>query len=239
VKESRIIVALDGLTWDEMLRLIHLLYDWVAGFKFNDALDKNAMGILGNIRSICKEHILWADPKLHDIPNTVGNRMRNFSEMGATWVTVHASGGVAMMKKAVENQGKSRVIGVTVLTSLNEDDCMRIYRRTVAEAVKDFSLDVKEAGGWGLVCAPRDLPALSPFPEVSSLTKITPAIRPTWAVARDQKRPTTPAEAIKGGARYLVVGDPILRPPAEIGSPLEAAKLINQEVEEALASMQK
>lgn len=178
---------------------------------------------------------VFADMKFLDIPNTVGAAAQAIASQGVAMFNVHASGGIEMMRAAVANKGNSLVLAVTVLTSMDESACRRSYGASPAEKVLQFALDAKEAGADGIICSSQELHVLKPLSELSGMFFVTPGIRPVWAVVGDQKRITTPAEAIRAGADYLVIGRPILKPPAEIGSPVEAAKRIADEIAEALA----
>ena len=90
------------------------------------------------------------------------------------------------------------------------------------------------AGADGIICSPRELPLLNAIATPKPFARVTPGVRPGWAESGDQKRTLTPGEAIRAGATQLVIGRPILRPPASIGSPVDAAKRILDEIAEAL-----
>lgn len=230
--ESRIIVAIDNKIPDEIMQLVRLLQGKVAGFKFNDALDTNAERIIGFVKKEAPDHIIWSDIKAHDIPQTVKNRIQNYANLGAHWVTVHASGGIEMMRYAVSVKPAVNVLAVTVLTSLDEDDCNLSYNGPVKPTVLRFALMAKEANTWGLVCSGQELEFLKKK-GITGIKKVVPAIRPDWFGKKDdQKRKMNPTEAIQAGADYLVIGRPI----HGSDDPVEAAKKINEEIEAALAS---
>jgi orotidine-5'-phosphate decarboxylase len=235
MSESRIIVALDGKSQEEIMDLVEKLKCVVGGFKFNDALDIKAEEILRPIRiGTGGQAIIMADPKLHDIPNTVGNRAKNFEAMQASWITVHASGGVAMMRAAVEKVDNSKILAVTVLTSHTNQDCHLTYGVPSMEGVLRFARWAALAEVWGIVCSPKELEFLSKYPELANLVRVTPGIRPAGADIDDQKRIATPGGAILAGADYLVIGRPITK--AE--DPVAAAEAINQEVAAALKELE-
>lgn len=227
--DSRIIVALDGMNADEIIRFQNLLAGKIAGVKFNDALDRRAEQYIHQAKSM--GFLVMTDPKLHDIPNTVANRMKNFADMGADWVTVHASGGVEMMQAAVKATAGSStgVIAVTVLTSLSIEDCTRTYGSPTISKVKELARSAAAAGVLGIVCSPVETWIVDElgYP----LTIITPGIRPAGTDPNDQQRPATPAIAIANGADYLVVGRPITK----AADPVAATEAINEEVAAALA----
>jgi len=233
MNESRIIVAMDGMTSDENMKLVSVLKEEVAGFKFNSALDRHAERIIGYTRQESSGSIIWSDIKVHDIPNTVKNRIQEHASMGTNWITVHASGSLEMIRSAVGVKPKVNILAVTVLTSLNEDDCNLIYGGPVKPTVLKFSMVAKEAGAWGIVCSGLELKFLKEK-GITGIKKVVPGIRPAFhGQSDDQKRKMTPAEAIQAGASYLVVGRPI----TQADSPLEAAEKINDEVARALAEM--
>ncbi|MDZ7798898.1 MAG: orotidine-5'-phosphate decarboxylase [Patescibacteria group bacterium] len=232
MNEGRIILALDNKNRDEIMDLVEKLKSVVYGFKFNDALDKEAKKVIGFVRENAPDCIIMADPKLHDIPNTVGNRAANFEEMGVNWLTVHASGGIKMMEKAVERAPTVRILGVTILTSLSNQDCNLTYGLPAMEKVIQFARWSKSAGCSGIVCSAKELLFLGKYDdEFDDLMKVVPGIRPKgYGQSDDQKRKMTPGEAIKTGADYLVIGRPI----TTADDPVEAAERINREIKEAL-----
>lgn len=229
-KSSPIVIPLDGMTKDAALEVAAKLAGKVWGFKVNDLLIECGAGIVEELKQFGN---VFADPKLHDIPNTVVNSMAKLAATGVNLVTVHASGGVEMMKAAVDAAGGSKVLAVTVLTSLDEDTAHLIFGNPIKATVLQFARNASLAGVYGVVCSPKELEILSKQPELQSLAKITPGIRPEWyQVDDDQKRTMTPAEAAKLGATLLVIGRPILK--AE--DPVEAAERTAREIEEAIAT---
>lgn len=192
------------------------LSDAVWGFKANDLLDernvvidKRPVDILEELKSFGG---VFADPKYHDIPNTVANRVAKMAKAKPYFITVHASGGVKMLRAAVDNAGESKILAVTVLTSLNEEDTHLALGAPVKAKVLEYARYAVLAGVHGIVCSAKELEFLSKYKELDSLIKVTPGIRPLWyQPADDQKRTMTPAEAIELGADYLVIGRPILK----------------------------
>lgn len=195
-KDNRIIVALDGMSSGETLRFAKKLKGLVWGFKVNDLLFSDS-NIIQKLKKFGK---VFADAKLHDIPNTVENSVKKLSVAGADIITVHASGGVEMMKAAEKNAGKCKIIAVTVLTSLPDNP----------KEVARLTRDALEAGVDGIVCSGTDLELIKNISGSAKLLKIVPGIRPDWyKKSDDQRRKVTPAEVIKSGADYLVIGRPI------------------------------
>ena len=157
---------------------------------------------------------VFLDLKLHDIPNTVAGAARAAARLGADLLTVHATGGGEMIRAAVLGVeaagGSTRVVAVTVLTSLDPADMPPGFERPfrMAEAQAALLEVATAAGAAGIVCSAADLPALSarhPKPFYS----VTPGIRMAGDGTQDQKRVTTVADAVGAGASLLVVGRPI------------------------------
>lgn len=227
---TRIIVALDGLSVSDALSLAEKLSGEDVIFKANDLLDDKGPKIIAELG---KYGGVMADPKLHDIPNTVKNRIKKYVIHGPDFITVHASGGIAMMKSAVENRGDSGILAVTVLTSLGEEDCVSIFGSSVKDKVLQFARDAVLAGLQGIVCSPKELEFLSEISEFNNLIKVAPGIRPRWNLTPkdDQSRVMTPYDAARKGADYFVIGRPIVQ--AE--DPIEAVKKTKDEIVSAFA----
>lgn len=142
---------------------------------------------------------VFLDLKLHDIPHQVGLATSAAAALGVDLLTVHASGGEPMLRAAVEAAaGRTRLLGITVLTSLDAEPGQVEARAAVAQ----------RAGLDGVVCSPLEAGALrARFPEPFLL--VTPGVRPAGAAVGDQRRVATPAEAARAGADLLVIGRPI------------------------------
>tara|TARA_B100000900_G_C20495910_1_gene681584 strand:+ start:52 stop:714 length:663 start_codon:yes stop_codon:yes gene_type:complete len=154
-----------------------------------------------------KHFDIFLDLKLHDIPNTVKKSIEGISVLPVSMLTIHTSGGVDMMRAAMEavSGTKIKVFGVTTLTSLNDSDANDIFKRTTFGQVRKM-LDLAELAGIdGVVCSPHEIELVK---ERRSLLSITPGIRIN-SLDDDQKRVMTPKEAIDLGANYLVIGRPI------------------------------
>jgi orotidine-5'-phosphate decarboxylase len=161
---------------------------------------------------------IFLDLKLHDIPNTVAGGVRSVLSLRPRMLTVHASGGAAMIRaaqQAAASAGEERplILAVTVLTSLGQADLSAIgIAAKPAEQVLRLARLALEAGADGLVCSPQEVEmlrqALGP-----SVRLVVPGIRPEGADAGDQARTLTPAQAIAAGADWIVVGRPITASP--------------------------
>jgi len=173
---------------------------------------------------------VFLDLKFHDIPNTVAGALCAAADLGVWMVNVHAGGGSAMMEAAREALGEGdqvpRLIAVTVLTSLDEEDlaCVGVHATPSQQAVRLACL-AEDAGMDGVVCAPSDLVSLRDATGGEFL-KVTPGVRPAGSDRGDQKRVATPASAMADGATHLVIGRPITR----AADPMEALAEIEAEL---------
>ncbi len=167
------------------------------------------------VRAVCADHELdlFLDLKLHDIPNTVGQAAAAVSQLQPRFLTVHASGGRAMIAAAVKELTNTQVTAVTILTSLDESDLAEIgYRNNALESAVELAKLAISAGAKAIVCSPMEVSAIR-LAIGSQPAIITPGVRPIdpSAPADDQVRTMTPLAAIESGASYVVVGRPITR----------------------------
>ncbi|SDL70354.1 orotidine-5'-phosphate decarboxylase [Nonomuraea maritima] len=156
---------------------------------------------------------VFLDLKLHDIPNTVAGAARAVARLRPSILTVHAGGGTAMIRAAVESAPHTKIAAVTILTSLSEADLGRIgIAGPAADAVRRLAVLSVEAGATALVCSPNEVAAVRA--EVGEdITLITPGVRPLGADTQDQIRVATPEQALADGADLLVIGRPITGAP--------------------------
>ncbi|QWR78901.1 orotidine-5'-phosphate decarboxylase [Candidatus Magnetomonas plexicatena] len=232
--KDRIIVALDVDSLEQAKALVESLAPHVGCFKVGLEL-LTAIGapqVLEFVHSLGGQ--VFYDGKFADIPNTVGAAAKAVAGLQVKMFTVHASSGVEAMMSAVANRGTSLVLAVTVLTSLDESNAHLIFGAPTKSKVLQLARDAKLAGCDGIICSPQELELIGSQKELSGLMKITPGIRPKWAAVGDQKRIMTPSEAIKAGATALVIGRPITKPPAVVGSPINAVKRIAEEISAVL-----
>lgn len=235
---DRLIVALDVSHIGAAEAIIGDLVGLTGPFKIGlEAINAGIGHQLAEMVTSAGGKVFW-DGKFKDIPHTVEGAVKGLLKRipSGIWAfNLYADGGKAMMEAAVKNRGDSMVLAVTVLTSLDDDDSLRIYRANVFETVNNLAKLASEAGVHGLISSPREAAELRSNPNLSRLQLITPAIRPDWAVPADQKRPTTPKQAVQNGADYIVVGRPITDPPKESGHTRRtAAEAILEEMETAL-----
>lgn len=208
-----IIVALDLPSAERAVEVAQVVAEYVAAFKIG-------LGLLhgpgpGTIDALVRlERPVFADAKLHDIPSQVEAAARRLGSHGARWVTAHLSGGKAMLEAAVSglNQGsgaaEAGILGVSVLTSLNQSDLERIgISRTPGQLVGKMAKLAAQSGCEGVVCSPRELNVVAQA--APHLMRVTPGIRPSNGDTDDQARVATPASAIEKGADMLVIGRPI------------------------------
>lgn len=231
---DRLIVALDVDSAGSALDLAGRLQGRVGLFKIGLELFSSAgPSIVREVAAL--GHRIFLDLKLHDIPNTVAGACRSCAGLGIDMLTLHASGGAAMLeaaRDAVGNvDGRPRLLAVTVLTSLDRKGLSAVgVDRPVADQVQKLVDLAAGCGIDGIVCSGQDLDQLSHRP--ADLFFVTPGIRPDGSAAQDQSRVLTPAAAIRKGARYLVVGRPVTQAP----DPAAAADRIVAEIAQGLSA---
>ncbi|PIN87050.1 orotidine-5'-phosphate decarboxylase [Candidatus Woesearchaeota archaeon CG10_big_fil_rev_8_21_14_0_10_44_13] len=218
--KDRLVLPLDVADIDEANEIISSLKEGVGVFKVNSLFTHCGCDIVEAIQNAnCK---VFLDLKFHDIPNTVANYSRIAARMGVYMFNVHCSGGLEMMKAAAdasrdesEKLGfeKPLVLGVTILTSIDQkslNDDLRI-NGTVVEQVVHLAKLAKKAGLDGVVASPHEIEAIKKACG-KDFVVLTPGIRPKWSLGAkdDQKRIMTPADAIKKGSDFIVIGRPIL-----------------------------
>jgi len=230
--ENPLIVALDVASAEEAVALATTLKDHVGGFKVGlELLMGPGPSLLGIIDELGRP--VFCDAKLHDIPTTVRRAARRLGRFGARWVTVHASGGSAMLEAAVEGlqdgaAGRAAgVMAVTVLTSLDDADLAKVgVAGSSGKQVSRLARLASECGVEGVVCSVKELGDVAQV--APGLVRATPGIRPAGEDPGDQARVATPGEAAARGADLIIVGRPITR----AGDPVRAAQRV---VSEALA----
>jgi orotidine-5'-phosphate decarboxylase len=233
IARKHIIVALDVPTLSEAVALTGQLQEHVHGFKVGLQL-LSAEGSSEVVSALGRLGVrIFYDAKFSDIPNTVASASRAVSDKGVWMFDVHASAGRAAIEAAANNKGNSKLLAITVLTSLSSDECTRVFGRPSLEKVVEFARLASHCGADGVVCAQSELEAIKESKDTSELLCVVPGIRPKWAATADQSRYATPKLAISGGADYLVIGRPITRPPSSVGSPVEATMRIAEEICEA------
>ena len=236
--KNKLIVALDTDDGEDIDWLSGTLMDivpWVKiGFQALSTLGTEAFPWLSE-----RGHKVFVDLKFHDIPNTVARDVGTMTKHGAHMINMHASGGLEMMqaaRKSAENAAAANdvpmpiLLGVTVLTSIDETGFQQSFgsERGLTKQVVYLAQQAQAAGLDGVCASPLEIEAVREACG-DDFVIVTPGIRPKWAETGDQRRITTPAEAIRRGADYIVVGRPII----EAEDPLAAAEMILEEMKGA------
>jgi orotidine-5'-phosphate decarboxylase len=227
--DPKIVVALDYADATSALKLVQDLDPALCRVKVGKELFTAAGPQLVETL-VNKGFGVFLDLKFHDIPNTVAKACEAASRLGVWMLNVHASGGVAMMQAAREGVAKSGhnplLIAVTVLTSMDQTTLNQIgVHGNLQDQVLNLAQLTQQAGLDGVVCSAQEAPVLR-----STLGKdfclVTPGIRPANASLDDQSRVVTPAQALRLGSSYLVIGRPI----TQAENPLQALQAINEEI---------
>jgi orotidine-5'-phosphate decarboxylase len=237
---NKLIVALDVDTAQQARELVAALRGVVGMFKIGSQLFTASGPSL--VREIISSgERIFLDLKYHDIPNTVARAGIEATRLGVSIFNLHAAGGSEMMRRTADDvsecalaEGCNRplVIAVTVLTSANENTLTEVgYRAAPAELVARLALLAEASGIDGVVASPREVSIVRSAVRKNFIV-ITPGIRPKGADLGDQKRVTTPGEAILAGADYIVVGRPIIEAP----DPAHAARQVLDEMESSAAN---
>jgi orotidine-5'-phosphate decarboxylase len=204
VNDSPVIVALDVPTLEEAQVLAACIGDiarYKIGLELFDAEGPKSVEAIGADR-------LFLDLKLHDIPTTVKRAVAVLAPLGVEMLNVHALGGRAMMEAANETKRDTKILAVTILTSLGDQDLKEVGLPSAEEAVPALAQLARDSGCDGVVCAPRDIEAVRRACSEPFLI-VTPGVRPAGASHDDQARVMSPKEAIQAGADRLVIGRPI------------------------------
>ena len=235
--KDAIIFPLDVPSVEQARHYVELLGDYVGMFKVGLELFIRSGPTLIRLIQDSTRAGIFMDLKLHDIPATVFRAMERIAELNVDLATVHCGENAAMLEAAVKgSHGRVGVLGVTVLTSVDSDDIRRAgfrqeYCDTLSALVMKRAAMAKAAGCSGVVCSGLEVKAIKQQLGKKFLA-VTPGIRPLSTVAGqdDQRRITTPAQAIANGSDYLVIGRPI----RDADDPISAAEKIAREIEEAL-----
>tara|TARA_A200000113_G_scaffold204144_1_gene199651 strand:+ start:2465 stop:3148 length:684 start_codon:yes stop_codon:yes gene_type:complete len=211
MKSNKIIVALDSKDLDKTIKLVKILKKDVFAFKIGYQFFYN-FGLEGykKIYSICPN--IFLDLKLHDIPNTVENGLQAIFKIKPLFTTIHISGGDNMMKASKINKKNTKVLGVSILTSLDSKQTKKYYNhKSISALVKKFSKAAKKNKLDGVVCSPHEIKYIRK--EVGKkFIIVTPGIRINSKLKNDdQKRIENPKKALSLGANYLVIGRPITK----------------------------
>jgi len=226
---SGLIVALDRPNADAALALVDELGDAVDFYKVGLELFTAAgPSLVRELRA--RERRVFLDLKLHDIPNTVAAAVRVAAQLDVQMLTLHATGGTAMIEAAARaaEDAQLTLLAVTLLTSFSADDIERVWDkqlRSVRDEVTRLAALAAEAGAHGVVASAQEAEPLRRR-HAPPFLLVTPGIRPAGADAGDQSRTAAPADAVRAGADFLVVGRPIHEAP----DPAAAARAVLAEM---------
>lgn len=227
--ESPVIVALDFDSADAALGLADRLDPSTCRLKVGKELfTRTGQGLVEVL--VQRGFDVFLDLKFHDIPNTVAAAVRSAAELGVWMVNVHASGGRRMMQAARESLSALAdpplLIGVTVLTSLSDEDLQELgWSGTVEERVLQLAALAADCGLDGVVCSARETQALRAQCG-PGFSLVTPGIRLAGDAAGDQRRVVTPADAVANGSDYLVIGRSI----TQADDPVAALERVHREL---------
>ena len=225
-KKNPIIVAIDGVGWDEALPILDPLRttgciikvnDWIFNEGFENLLPE--LSVYGRV---------MVDIKSHDITNTVGNTFRRLAKYKPWAVTIHASAGKKKISEAVKQSRDYgiKVLAITLLTDIGYDECMKIYNRNAHDQVMAMATLAVGAGAHGLVCSAEEVMDLSTnFP---GILLVVPGIRSPDKDTDEHERKGTPKQVIKDGASYIVMGRQILQSPNPVA---EVNRILTEELE--------
>jgi orotidine-5'-phosphate decarboxylase len=240
-EKNKLIVALDVDTAFEARRLVSTLKDVVGMFKIGSQLF-TAAGPALVYEIVAGGEEVFLDLKFHDIPNTVAAAGVEATRMGVSIFNLHAAGGQEMMQRTVEKvaecadaEGLARplIIAVTILTSVNDTVLAEVgYQMETSALASRLALLAEASGLDGVVASPRDVGIIRSVVKKDDFVVVTPGVRPAGSALQDQKRATTPHEAVIAGADFIVVGRPIIIAP----DPARAARQIIEEMESAVAN---
>ena len=204
------------------IEVVKKLHKLVYGFKvgYRSFYNKDADKLIAEIKR--KKSKLFLDLKLHDIPNTVSSAIESLKNINPDFLTLHISGGEEMLKSALKNikkfNLKTKVLGVTLLTSLDGKDSKKIYgEKDTDKLIKKLALIASKAKIAGLICSGQDLKSLKSF---KKLLKVTPGVK-LLDRKDDQKRVSFVHDALNNGANFVVIG-------RELINAKDPMKLINE-----------
>ena len=222
MKKFKAFIALDATNNKENIKVVKKLYKLVYGFKvgYRSFYNKDANKLIAEIKR--KKSSLFLDLKLHDIPNTVSSAIESLKNINPEFLTLHISGGEEMLKIALKNikkfNLKTKVLGVTLLTSLDGKDSKKIYgEKDTDKLIKRLALIANKAKIAGLICSGHDLKSLKSY---KKLLKVTPGVK-LLDRKDDQKRVSFVHDALNNGANFVVIG-------RELINTKDPVKLLNE-----------
>jgi orotidine-5'-phosphate decarboxylase len=229
---SSLIVALDVPDRAAALQAVDQLSGHVGFFKVGlEIFTREGPPLVEEIKK--RGENVFLDLKLHDIPNTVRGAVRSACQLGVQMLTIHASGGAAMLSGACEEaqsfSSPPLLLAVTALTSLSLEDAHTLgIGGSIEDWVERLAMLAYDSGIRGIVASSKELPMLRRKFQ-GKMKLVIPGIRPAGSAQQDQSRTATPREAIQAGADFIVVGRPILQAP----NPAMAADAIVADIAQA------
>lgn len=228
---NRVIIPLDVPSAEDAFALVDRLGDDADFYKVGFELyTRGGPEVVREL--VARGKRVFLDIKLHDIPNTVAGAVAAASDLGVDLLTLHASGGPRMLESAAAaGSGDIRLLAVTVLTSLTPDEMSAVWGRdirSVRDDVGRLALMGRDAGVDGIVASALEASWIRQQVGPDFLI-VTPGIRPAGSDVGDQNRVTTPGDAVRNGADYLVIGRPI----TQADDPVAAFASVLQEIDEA------
>ena len=226
---NKVIIALDNKNLKQIIAIVKKTKSEAFGFKIGKEFFYRY--VIEGYKKIFKvSPKIFLDLKLHDIPNTVEKALKAIIKLKPLLTTIHITGGDEMQKTSSKlKKNKTKILGVTILTSLNANQTKKYYNnKNINQLVKKFAKNAKKNNLDGIVCSPLELKAVRKVVGNTMLV-VVPGIRLEKKLIDkkdDQKRILTPKEAIKFGADYLVIGRPII----ESKNPLKVLKEINKSI---------
>ena len=224
---KKIIIALDSDNFNDTLSIVKNLKNDAFAFKIGYEFFLN-FGLTG-YKAIKEENAnIFLDLKLHDIPNTVANGIKAIAKLNPYFTTIHLSGGDEMQKISSKFKINTKILGVSILTSLDSKQTKKYYNNNVEKIVSNFAKNALVNKLDGIVCSPQEISIVKKITQ-NKLIIVTPGIRPAnYDDSKDdQKRVMSPKEAINAGANYLVMGRPITKST----NPLKSLQSINSSLE--------
>ena len=211
MSDDRLIVALDVQNAIDGLKMAETLGDTVSFYKIGlGMLTGGGLALANELKGAMGKRI-FLDMKLFDISATVEAAVRGIAQFDLDFLTVHGDPHVIRAAKEGASGTNLKILGVTILTSLDRadlDDCL-IRDGAVLDLVIDRAGRAFEAGADGIISCPQEAAAIRALPESQGRLIVTPGVRPAGAASGDQKRIATPASAISNGADHIVVGRPV------------------------------
>ena len=224
--KKKVIVALDTDNLLNTEKLVDSIKDEVfavkIGYQFFFKFGLAGYEIIRN-----KKINIFLDLKLHDIPNTVKHGIKSISKLNPYFTTIHIAGGDKMIKEAIDNKKNTKILGVSILTSLNQDQIDVFYPKNKLEDIIGNYINYAVMNNLdGIICSPHEIKTVKRIAN-NKLLIVTPGIRPlSYLKKDDQQRFMSPSKAINLGSNYIVIGRPI----TESLNPLSEIKKINSEI---------